>query len=247
MVNILIPAAVAVLALTGALAAACFVRLYGAVFLARPRSDAAERAVDAPRPMLAGMAILAALCVLTGVFSIFIIPVVDDVSASLLGVSISSKMIDGLVLSTPAGDFSAMSPLAIAVLLAVLLPLAYFITGRLGGRREVVRADTWDCGTPLTARNEYTATGHSQPLARLFSALYRGRTSVKVTGASPLIPERTTYSSEIEPVFERYLYDPVSKAAVFLSSKVSVIQMGSIQAYLAYIFVVLLALLVVFR
>ncbi len=65
--------------------------------------------------------------------------------------------------------------------------------------------------------------------------------------SSPLVPARMSFRREVEPVFERYLYDPVSRAAISLSKRISVIQMGSIQAYLAYIFVTLLALLVVFR
>lgn len=247
MVNILIPAAVAVLALTGALAAACFVRLFGAAFLARPRSAHAEEAKEVPRPMLAGMAAVAGLCILTGVLSVLIVPVVDGVSASVLGVSISAKLVNGLVLSPPAGAFSSMSPLVLTALVAVVLP-AIYLAVRRWRPREVTQGDTWDCGTPLTSRHEYTATGHSQPIVRLFRSIFRPRAEVTVTpSASPLVPARTAFRSEVEPVFERYLYDPVSRAAVYLAGKASVIQKGSIQAYLAYIFVLLLVLLVVFR
>ena len=74
------------------------------------------------------------------------------------------------------------------------------------------------------------------------------RTRVRETpSSSPLIPARMTFHREIEPVFERYLYEPVYRTAMALSSRIGGIQMGSIQAYLAYIFVTLLALLVVFR
>ena len=248
MVNILIPAAVAALALAGAIAAACFVRLYGAVFLARPRSEQAEKAEEAPRSMLAGMLVLAALCVLTGVLATLIVPVVDDVSASLLGTSIASRMVNGITLTTPDDGFSFMSPLAVVAVLLLLLPLLYLAAGRLGGPQKVVHEDTWDCGTPLGPRNQYTATGHSQPLTRLFGQFVGVRARVRETpSSSPLIPARMTFHREIEPVFERYLYDPVCRAAMVLSNRIGGIQTGSIQAYLAYIFVTLLALLVVFR
>ena len=248
MVNILIPAAVAFLALTGALAAACFVRLFGTVFLARPRTEHAEEAHEVPRPMLAGMAAAAGLCVLTGVLSFLIIPMVDQVSASVLGVSISSKLVNGLVLSPPAGDFSAMSPLILAALVIVPISFTYYFSRRWGGAEIIKKGDTWDCGTPLTSRNEYTATGHSQPIARLFRSIYRSNTEIKVTPTtSPLIWKRASFRSEIEPIIERYLYNPVYGVVMYLSERVSVIQKGSIQAYLAYIFVLLLFLLVVFR
>ena len=247
MVNILIPAAVAALALTGAMAAACFVRLYGAVFLARPRSDHARKAEEAPRLMLVAMLALAALCVLTGVMVTFIVPVVDDVSASLLGTSIASKMASGITLNIPGG-FSYISPLALAAVFLLLLPLIYLAADRLGGPQRVVSGETWDCGTPLGPRNQYTATGHSQPLVRLFGQLVGVRTEVRETASSsPLIPERMTFRQGIEPVFERYLYEPVHRAAVALSNRIGWMQMGSVQAYLAYIFVTLLVLLVVFR
>ena len=248
MVNILIPAAVGALALAGAIAAACFVRLYGAVFLARPRSERAEKAVEAPRPMLAGMLVLAALCVLTGVLVTVIVPVVDDVSSSLLGTSIASRMVSGITLTTPDGGFSFMSPLAVAAVLLLLVPLVYLAIGRLGGPQKVAHEDTWDCGTPLGPRNQYTATGHSQPLTQLFGHFVGVRSRVRETpSSSPLIPARMSFHREILPVFERYLYEPIYRAAMVLSDRVGSIQMGSIQAYLAYILVTLLALLVVFR
>ena len=66
LVNLLVAIALGLLALTGALAATCFVRFYGMTFLARPRSKEAAEAKEVPRSMLLGMAMLAALCLLPG-------------------------------------------------------------------------------------------------------------------------------------------------------------------------------------
>ena len=60
----LVPAVGALLALSAALAAACFVKAFGITFLGRPRSEAAERAHEADRFSLAAMFALAALCLL---------------------------------------------------------------------------------------------------------------------------------------------------------------------------------------
>jgi len=248
MVNLLIPVAVGVLALTGALAAACFVRIFGISFLARPRSEHAAEAREVPRPMLIGMGIAAALCVLMGLLSVFIVPWIDSVTSSVLGVSIASRLVNGLVLSPPVGEFSSMSPLVIGALLLFLVPAVLLISRRLGGGQSVERGDTWDCGTPLTSRTEYTATGFSEPVNRVFRSIYRPRTEVKTEyTTSPLIKRRVTFARTIEPVFERYIYEPISVIFILLARRVSVIQRGSIQAYLAYIFIILLALLVVFR
>lgn len=248
MVNVLLPVAVAVLALTGALAAACFVRIFGATFLARPRSKHAVEAKEVPRTMLAGMGIAAGASVLLGVLSVLIVPVIDGVTSSVLGVSIASKLVNGLVLIPPAGEFSSMSPLVLAALLLFATPFAYFATRRLGGRQRTERGDTWDCGTPLSSRTEYSAAGFSSPMNRIFRSIYRPHTEVRTEyTSSTLIKRKISFSSTIEPVFERYLYAPVTALVVALARRVGVIQKGSIQAYLAYIFVILLVLLVVFR
>src|SRR5208337_596898 len=65
--QIVLPLMVGVLALIGGLAAACFVKVFGIAFLGRPRSAEAEHAVEAPVAMRAGMAMLAAACVLIGI------------------------------------------------------------------------------------------------------------------------------------------------------------------------------------
>jgi hydrogenase-4 component B len=248
MVNVLLPVAVAVLALTGALAAACFVRIFGATFLARPRSRHAAEAKEVPKTMLVGMGIAAGGSILLGVLSVFIVPVIDGVTSSVLGVSISSKLVNGLVLMPPAGEFSSMSPMVIAALLLFGIPFAFLASRRLGGRHPVEKGDTWDCGTPLSPRAEYSAAGFSNPINRIFRSIYRPHTEVRTEyTSSTLIKRKISFSSTIEPVFERYLYAPITALVIAVARRVGIIQKGSIQAYLAYIFVILLVLLVVFR
>ena len=63
----LVPAVGALLALSAALAAACFVKAFGVTFLGRPRTPAAERAQETDRFSLAAMFVFAALCLLAGI------------------------------------------------------------------------------------------------------------------------------------------------------------------------------------
>src|ERR1700733_7250535 len=65
--KLLVPAIGALLALAAALAAACFVRAFGIVFLGRPRDAAAADAREVDRWSLAAMCILALLCLLVGI------------------------------------------------------------------------------------------------------------------------------------------------------------------------------------
>lgn len=247
-VKILIPVTVGMLALTGALAAACFVRAFGITFLATPRSEGASHAKEVPRTMLAGMGFAALLCVLGGVLSIFIVPLIDRVTTPIVGISVASKLVYGLALSPTIQSFSSVSPLALAALLLVVLPGVYAISRLYGGRQRTVVGDTWDCGTSLNARTEYTGTAFSKPISMIFSSIYRPRKVQNTTlTSSPYIKKDITYSDQIEPVYEKYLYDPVAHAAIEIAKRAGAIQAGSIQAYLAYIFITLVLLLIIFR
>ncbi len=63
----LVPAVGALLALSAALAAACFVKAFGVSFLGRPRTPAAAKAQETDSNSLAAMYFLAALCLVAGI------------------------------------------------------------------------------------------------------------------------------------------------------------------------------------
>ena len=104
---------------------------------------------------------------------------------------------------------------------------------------------TWDCGLPgLTADNEYTATAFSKPLRMIFSALYRPRREIQAEfEVSPYYPTAMRFESEIEPAFEKRLYAPMADLILALARRMRALQAGSIHAYLAYIFLTLILLL----
>jgi hydrogenase-4 component B len=248
LVKILIPISIAVLALTGALACALAVRIFGITFLARPRSDQAEHAHESSLPLLLGMSLLASLCVLFGVLSSWLIPYIDDVTASVLGVGAAPTLVDGLVISPGSSEFSTMAPLLIALFLVGLIGLTWLVATYYGGRQERRTGDTWDCGTPLTARNQYTGTALSSPIVRVFSSILRPQSEVRTEfTSSPYVKREMAYQQRYAAVFERYLYRPVSRTIIGVSRRSTVIQAGSIQAYLAYIFATLVLLLIIFR
>jgi len=246
-VNLLLAAALGMLALTGALAAACFVRMYGTAFLARPRSSEAAEAKEVPKSMLAGMGVLAVLCILTGLLSASILPAIDSVSASVLHVSIRDSLSNGISIGTPGGNFSSMSPLLVAIVGVAVIVAVLYLTRFYGGRTKTTVSDTWDCGTPLTSRNEYTPTGFSQPVNRVFNVFYRSKPQITVLEERSPYLRKLSFSTSVPPMFERYLYDPIVKLVAGLAKRAGVIQTGSIQTYLAYIAVTLVVLLLLFR
>src|SRR5271166_2958741 len=80
-----IPADGALLALSAALAAACFVKAYGVTFLGRPRTRAAEVAAETDRFSLAAMFLLAILCLLAGILPGLFIDALAPVSSAVIG------------------------------------------------------------------------------------------------------------------------------------------------------------------
>src|SRR5205823_12309973 len=102
LIRLMFPLSGAMLALTGALAAAGFVKAFGIAFLAQPRSAHAGRAREAAPAMLLGQAILAVACVFLGLFPTVFLKLFDPLTQQLTGQQISGQLsaANGLVLST---------------------------------------------------------------------------------------------------------------------------------------------------
>jgi len=245
--RILFPLAGSMLALTGALAAACFVKAFAITFLALPRGAKSSPVHEAPRSMLVGMGWLAFSCVALGLGATWFLPLFDTLNQQLLGSRVGTNLITGrgwvLSVGTPHGGLVSTSVIAIA-LLFLLIPAVLLVA--IAGRRFArSRGPTWDCGLPgLSEENEYTATAFSKPLRMIFSVLYQPRREIQaVFDVSPYFPKAIHFESEIEPTFEKRLYVPLKDLLLWFATRMRAIQAGSIHAYLAYIFVTLVLLL----
>jgi hydrogenase-4 component B len=245
--RILFPIAGSMLALTGALAAACFVKAFGITFLALSRGTESRHVHEAPRSMLFGMGWLTLACVALGLGATWFLPVFDALTEQMLGMRVGTSLItgNGLVLSVSTAHGGTVSTAIIAVgLLILLVPAALLVS--VGVRRFArTQGPTWDCGLPgLSDENEYTATAFSKALRMIFSALYRPRREIQaVFDVSPYYPKEIHFESEIEPTFEKRLYAPLQDLILWFSTRMRAVQAGSIHAYLAYIFITLVVLL----
>jgi len=249
LVHFLFPVAGALLALTTALAAACFVKAFGISFLALPRSPEAADAHEAPAVMLVPQALLAALCVVLGLFPGVVLRVLGRVLTSLPGLQPQADMgWGGLGMASGGGAFDHVVPVAFAAALVCGMALVGALAARSGF--SVRRVPTWGCGGELSAQTEYTATAFSKPLMMIFRAVYRPTRQVEsLADVSPYFPHEVRYHAEIEPTFERYVYDPLLRAVLRVANGLKVVQAGSLHAYLAYVMalVVWLMLLVWWR
>ena len=248
LVRLMFPLSGAMLALTGALAAACFVKAFGITFLAQPRSDHARHAREASFTMLLGQGILTAACVFLGLFPVVILKLLDPLTEQLTGQQLSGQLAvaGGWVLAAGAGQGGTVSTTGIALMLLCLLPVPLVLWAFFARRARTRSGPTWDCGQRgLTPQMEYTATGFSKPLRMIFKALFRPRREVqREYDFSPYFATTLRFESHTEEVFQTRIYRPLNYAVLRLSRRLRALQAGSLQAYLIYIFVTLLALLV---
>lgn len=238
------PLAAAMLALTSALAAVCFVRAFGVSFLALPRSHAAATAHESPRLMLISQAWLATLCVGLGVFPGVALGVVEGVAGSLPGLQRVVPLAQApLVMVSGIGSFDWAAPGVFGVALFGALLMAALLTGRRHPAAR--RAPTWACGGTLTAQTEYTATAFSKPLLMIFRAVYRPQRQVDaLADVSEYFPHEVRYRAQIEPTFERFIYAPLVRLVMRGARGMRVLQAGSLHTYLAYVLVLAVILLI---
>jgi len=222
------------LALTGGLAAACFVKAFAISFCAMPRSQKAASAREVGASMTTPMLILSALVIALGIGFAPILRYLSGVSGNILSVD-SSRMNFTLNLSMP-------------ILMASLVGcgvLAFAIVSIIAGKRKTTIVRTWDCGYyNLGPKTEYTATGFSKPFRIAFSFFLRPYIKTRKTMDSLYHLRSQDYELYTTPVIKKYIYDFSLRAILFFAKRFRRLQAGSIHLYLAYIFIVLVGLIV---
>ncbi|QJD30676.1 hydrogenase 4 subunit B [Methylococcus geothermalis] len=243
----MVSVAAAILAFTAAVAAACFVKLYGVAFLGQPRERQAAHAREvAHSGMLWAPGFLAGLCLLLGVLPTWVLDALRPVTRPLLGETLSSASARGWLWLTPGG-VSTASYSAPLVLLA--MAMAWWFLRRLehGDRGAAVRrAPAWDCGFGgLSPRMQYTAAAFVQPVRRIFAPVWDAvETSAPETAPADR-PQITAlrYRLEIGDRSWRWLYLPMARVVEELARQTARIQTGQMRIYIAYSFVTLIILL----
>lgn len=249
LVKLMLPLAAAMLALTGALALACFAKAFGISFLALPRSSHARHAEEVPWSMRIGMGLLSVICILLGLAPMIVVPLLDRITSPMAGTSIAHKMLalDGWALAPVNVEFSSLSAPVLALALLGTAAVALALVALSGGFRAKRYFKTWGCGLNLTPRMEYTATGFVQPIKRVFSTIYQPTVKLETEflEQSKYFAKHRRFEFHIAPVFETYLYRPIVAFVSMLADRLRVVQAGSLHLYLAYMFITLVVLLLV--
>lgn len=220
------------LAMVGALAVACFVKAFGAVFLGEPRCAHGREAHEAPPAMMGPMAVLAAACAAIGLFPWALAPVLDT----------AARAWAPEVAGPPLGALAPLSAVgALALGLAGGLALGAAGLRAWMKKKPPAPAVTWDCGYAApTARMQYTASSFGALLVGLFSWALTPR--VRPPRLSGFFPGQASFASHVpDAVLDRSLR-PLFRTAADLLGRARVLQGGRVQLYVAYVLATLVAL-----
>jgi NADH:ubiquinone oxidoreductase subunit 5 (subunit L)/multisubunit Na+/H+ antiporter MnhA subunit len=242
--KILVPAVGALLALSAALAATCFVKAFGITFLGRPRAAAAEHAHETDRFSLAAMFILTALCLLVGVLPGFIIDgLAPVVSALTEGARLPSQSaLNWLSLVPISAERSSYNGLLVLVFMLFSGSLAAFAIHRWASR-AVRRSAPWDCGFPdPRPATQYTAGSFSQPIRRVFGTLvFRAQETVAMPRPGDNRPAH--FQVQLRDIVWSCIYEPIRIAVNATAIRLNPVQFLTVRRYLTLVFVALVVLL----
>jgi hydrogenase-4 component B len=244
-VKVMVPAVGGLLALSAALAAACFVKAFGVTFLGRPRSDAAREAHEVDRFSLAAMSGFAVLCLLAGILPGFVIDGLAPVTQSLVGAHMPIQSgVPWLSIVPIAETRSSYNGLLVFLFVAVSASLAFYAIHRFASRK-LRRVPAWDCGFPDPSPiTQYTAGSFAQPIRRVFGTLvFRAREQVAMPPPGSLEAARLTVV--IRDLIWEGIYAPIAGIVGFAADRLNVLQFLTIRRYLGLVFIVLVLLLLV--
>jgi formate hydrogenlyase subunit 3/multisubunit Na+/H+ antiporter MnhD subunit len=245
LLKFLVPAIGALLALSAALAAACFVKAFGVTFLGRPRTPVARDAAETDRWSLAAMFALAALCLVAGILPGYFIDALAPVTQALAGAHLPRQEgLEWLTIVPIAQSRSSYNGLLLFAFIALAAGIGAEAIHRLASK-ATRRSAAWDCGfpdpSPLT---QYTAGSFSQPIRRVFgTVVFRAREEVRMP--PPGDPAAARLHVRLHDVPWDLLYVPTARLVGFAADRLNKMQFLTIRAYLTLVFGALVVLLMV--
>ncbi|VVM06055.1 hydrogenase 4 subunit B [Methylacidimicrobium tartarophylax] len=239
----LIVAVGALLALSAALAAACFVKAFGMSFLGRPRSLHAAEAKETDRWSLSALFLNALLCLLAGLFPGSVVNALGPVVQELVGQTMPQQSQPFWTPMVPIAQHRSSYDAFLLFILIVLTGLAVTGLVRWIGFRPIRRSAAWDCGYPDPSPvTQYTTASFAQPIRRVYaSSVFGARETVDMPLPGEARPARVTVKIH-DPAWQG-LYAPIIKLVWFLADRLNPMQFLTIRRYLLLGFLLLVFLL----
>jgi hydrogenase-4 component B len=221
-----------ILAMIGALAVACFVKVYGAVFLGTPRTSASTGGHEAPLTMRMPMVILAACCAIIGLMPALLTPTLDSAIACWKLESDSSL---SLAAVAPLKTISVMSLLLAALIAGMAMALTLF--------KPVSRnVGTWDCGYARpTTRMQYTASSLAQMIVAMFGWVLRPL--MHLPHIKGLFPKPAAMHSHVNDLVLDRAFIPAGHGIERWFGWFRRFQQGITQQYILYILITVILML----
>jgi formate hydrogenlyase subunit 3/multisubunit Na+/H+ antiporter MnhD subunit len=241
----LVPAVGALLALSAALAAACFVKAFGIAFLGRPRSPEAAGAREVDSWQIAAMFAFVALCLAAGLAPGTVIDALAPVVTMLVGERMPAQLgLPWLTIVPIAETRSSYNGLVVFAFVAISAAVAVYAIRRLGAT-ATRRAPPWDCGFPDPAPiTQYTGGSFAQPIRRVFGTLvFRARERVTMPPPGDPAPARLVVDVR-DPIWD-HAYEPIARGVWGAAERLNHLQFLTIRRYLSLVFGALIALLLV--
>jgi formate hydrogenlyase subunit 3/multisubunit Na+/H+ antiporter MnhD subunit len=240
-----VPAVGAVLAMSAALAAACFVKAFGITFLGRPRSDAARDAHEVERWSISAMALLAILCFAVGLVPGVVMDALAPATQAVLGARVAPQSSLPWLSIVPIDALrSSYDALQLFLFIVVSMLITTYAIHRLA-TRGLRRAPAWDCGTPDPSPvTQYTADSVAQPLRRVFGKIVFGATE-KIDMPTPGDARPARLELRLGDRIWDALYAPIGSAIRYATVHWNRFQFLTIRKYLTLVFGLLILLLLI--
>jgi formate hydrogenlyase subunit 3/multisubunit Na+/H+ antiporter MnhD subunit len=243
--KVLVPTAGAMMALSAALVAACFVKVFGVAFLGRPRSTVVAAANEVDRFSLAAMLGLVALCLLAGLLPGLVIDAIAPAAELLVGARLPVQaQVPWLSIVPVAEARSSYNGLLVFAFITASASFAIVLIHRFASH-ALRRSAPWDCGFPdSNPATQYTGGSVAQPIRRVFgSLLFLAREQVEMpppgdTGAA-------RFRVELRDLIWETGYAPIAGIVGFAADRLNRMQFLTIRRYLSLVFLALIGLLLV--
>ncbi len=238
--------AIVALALVGGLAALCFTKAFGVIFLGSNKSSEGHQGKEGRLSnidikegdlMLRGpMILLAAICLWGGLFPANMVYFAFQGTQAITGLQIpfvlKEAVINPLLSATRVLSFGGVI-FSVLALVRDFLVLHY----------PVRLTETWSCGyVKLSHRMQYTASSFARPILKIFRSALVFRVEGKIS--KEYFPAWTSLKSSVKDVSESLLFRPLFYVIKKFSRKLKWIQSGHTQTYILYVFLFLVILLV---
>ena len=225
------------LALMGALALACFTKVYGTVFLGEARQAQTVSIDKTSSLMLIPMMVLGGLCLWIG-----LCPQTMASVAFLGGGYLSHQDLLNLNMG---GIFVPLSLIINGVLLFLGLVLFFaivrFILLKMLGAQN--GGPTWRCGfSQISPRMQYSSSSFARSIVEFMrGVLFFKRSSGELKGK---FPQELSMTSSVHDASEEFFFKPMFDRLTSLSKKLDISRIRYTQMYLMYILLYLIFLLV---